>query len=121
MVVFLHWHNLKETSEERIVSPLLLLPVELTKKKGVRDQYLLDPTSSEAEVNPALRHHLHQLYGLRLPEYVDLREKPLEQFHLELEAQIRASEPGVTLRLVGQARDPTRTRAGPAEARAIST
>lgn len=100
VVVFLHWHNLKEAPQERIVSPLLLLPVELAKKKGVRDQYLLDPASTEAEVNPALRHHLHQLYGLRLPEFVDLRETPLEQFHRELEAQIRATEPGVTLRLV---------------------
>src|SRR4030095_6973976 len=100
VVVFLHWHNLKESPDERILSPLLLLPVELTKKKGVRDQYLLDPASSEAEVNPALRHHLHQLYGLRLPESVDLRETPLEQFHRDLEAQIRASEPGVTLRIV---------------------
>ncbi len=74
VTVFLHWHNLKETPGERISSPLLLLPVELTKKKGVRDQYILDPTSSEAEVNPALRHHLHQIYGLRLPESVDLKE-----------------------------------------------
>ncbi len=102
VVAFLHWHNLKEAPEERVVSPLLLLPVELSKKKGVRDQYLLDPTSNEAEVNPALRHHLHHLYGLRLPESVDLREVPLEQFHRELAAQIRASEPGVTLRLVDQ-------------------
>lgn len=100
VVAFLHWHNLKESPQERVVSPLLLLPVELSKKKGVRDQYLLDPTSAEAEVNPALRHHLHQVYGLRLPESVDLRETTLEQFHRELEAQIRASEPGVTLRLV---------------------
>ncbi|MEO8354079.1 MAG: DUF4011 domain-containing protein, partial [Chthoniobacteraceae bacterium] len=100
VIAFLHWHNLKEAPQERIVSPLLLLPVELTKKKGVRDQYILDPTTTESEVNPALRHHLHQLYGLRLPETVDLRETPLEQFHRELEAQIRASEPGVTLRLV---------------------
>ena len=35
-----------------------------------------------------------------LPESVDLRETTLEQFQRELEAQIRASEPGVTLRLV---------------------
>ena len=99
-ITFLHWHDLKEAPQERIISPLLLLPVELSKKKGVRDQYVLDPTTSEAEVNPALRHHLHQLYGLRLPAMVDLREKSLEEFHRELEAQIRASEPGVTLRYV---------------------
>lgn len=98
VVAFFHWHNLKEAPQERITSPLLLLPVELSKKKGVRDQYLLDPTSAEAEVNPALRHHLQQIYGLRLPETVDLAETSLEQFHQDLQAQIRATEPGVTLR-----------------------
>jgi len=100
VIAFLHWHNLKESQDERVVSPLLLLPAELTKKKGVRDQYLLDPTSTEAEVNPALRHHLHQLYGLRLPERIDLKETSLAQFHSDLAAQIKASEPGVTLNLV---------------------
>src|SRR6185369_11229527 len=82
---------------ERIHSPLLLLPVELTKKKGVRDNYVLDPTSSEAEVNPALRHHLKELYNLNLPEVVDLKETSLDQFCEALKAQIQASEPGVTL------------------------
>ena len=50
--------NLKEATDERIASPLLLLPVELAKKRGVRDTYVLTATTSEAEVNPALRHHL---------------------------------------------------------------
>ena len=67
VLCFLRWNNLKEAKEERIHSPLLLLPVELTKKKGVRDNYVLDPTTSEAEVNPALRHHLKELYNLSLP------------------------------------------------------
>ncbi len=97
---FLHWHNLKEAPEERIVSPLLLLPVELTKRKGVRDQYVLTPTTSEAEINPVLRHHLRQLYDLALPASIDLRETTLEAFHEQLGAQIKASEPGVTLRRV---------------------
>jgi len=100
VLVFLRWHNLKEEARERIHSPLLLLPVELTKKKGVRDQYILDPTTSEAEVNPALRHHLKQLYNLDLPEHVDLREVSLDDFHAQLLALIRASEPGVTLHKV---------------------
>ena len=52
VLCFLRWNNLKEAPNERIHSPLLLLPVELTKKKGVRDNYVLDPTTSEAEVNP---------------------------------------------------------------------
>jgi predicted DNA-binding WGR domain protein len=97
VLCFLRWNNLKEAPGERIHSPLLLLPVELTKKKGVRDNYVLDPTTSEAEVNPALRHHLKELYNLNLPESVDLRETTLDQFCEALRAQIQASEPGVTL------------------------
>ena len=97
VICFLRWHNLKESTEERIHSPLLLLPVELTRKKGVRDAYVLKPRSSEAEVNPALRHHLRQLYGLNLPETVDLAGTTLDAFHSLLVEQIRASEPGVVL------------------------
>lgn len=97
VLCFLRWNNLKETPEERIHSPLLLLPVTLTKKKGVRDHYVLDPTTSEAEVNPALRHHLKELYNLKLPEAVDLRETSLDQFCELLRSQIQASEPGITL------------------------
>lgn len=96
VLCFLRWNNLKEAKDERIHSPLLLLPVELVKKKGVRDNYVLDPTTSEAEVNPALRHHLKELYNLNLPEFVDLKETTLDQFYEALKAQIQASEPGVT-------------------------
>jgi len=97
VLCFLRWNNLKEDKHERIHSPLLLLPCELTKKKGVRDNYVLDPTTSEAEVNPALRHHLKELYNLSLPEFVDLKETSLDQFYDALKAQIQASEPGVVL------------------------
>jgi superfamily I DNA and/or RNA helicase/predicted DNA-binding WGR domain protein len=102
VLCFLRWNNLKEAPNERIHSPLLLLPVELTKKKGVRDNYVLDPTTSEAEVNPALRHHLTELYNLNLPEVVDLKETTLQQFCDTLRAQIQASEPGVTLNLIAR-------------------
>ena len=97
VLCFLRWNNLKDTPNERIHSPLLLLPVEVTKKKGVRDSYILDPTTSDAEVNPALRYHLKELYNLSLPEVVDLRETSLDEFYEAIKAQIAASEPGVTL------------------------
>ncbi len=100
VICFLRWHNLKEETQERIHSPLLLLPVELTKKRGIRDNYVLDPTSSEAEVNPALRHFLKQLYNLDLPESIDLRETSLDAFHADLQARIQASEPAVTLQRI---------------------
>jgi hypothetical protein len=102
VLCFLRWNNLKEAPNERIHSPLLLLPVELTKRKGVRDNYVLDPTTSEAEVNPALRHYLKELYGLSLPELVDLQDTSLDQFYESLKAQIQSSEPGVTLNQINR-------------------
>jgi len=37
VICFLRWHNLKESPAGTDSFPLLLLPVELTRKKGVRD------------------------------------------------------------------------------------
>lgn len=95
-VCMLRWHNFKEDKDERITTPLLLLPVTLTRKKGVRDTYQLQATTSVAEVNPVLRHVLRQVYGIELPESIDL-DQPLDAFHAQFEQQIRQSEPGITL------------------------
>lgn len=100
VLAFFRWHNLKEAKDERIVSPLLLLPVELTRKKGVRDQYVLQAQAPDAEVNPVLRHQLRLVYGIELPETVDLTDEALAVFHRSLQASIAASEPGVRLNLV---------------------
>ncbi|AJP73654.1 AAA domain-containing protein [Sphingomonas hengshuiensis] len=97
VAAFLHWHNLKDAPGERIQSPLLWLPVEVTRKKGVRDQYLLRCPGTEAEFNPALRHYLRQLYDIQLPERVDLAQTSIEQIQADIAAQIHRSEPGVTL------------------------
>ena len=67
---------------------LLLLPVELTKKKGVKDHYTLEPAGTEAEVNPALRHHLKQLYNLDLPETVDLRATDADESEAAVKAKL---------------------------------
>jgi predicted DNA-binding WGR domain protein len=104
IVAFLRWHDLRGTPEEVIDSPLLLLPVELTKKKGVRDSYVLQASTSEAEVNPSLRHRLAELYGLALPERVDLRATGVDSLYALLRDQIQASEPAVSLRLVDRPR-----------------
>jgi predicted DNA-binding WGR domain protein len=102
VVAFLRWHNLKEAPDERIVTPLLWLPVELVKRKGVRDQYLLQCGETEAEFNPVLRHQLAQLYDIRLPEKVSLEQTSIAAIHADILAQIRRSEPAVELRLVSQ-------------------
>jgi hypothetical protein len=97
-ICFLHWHDLKKAPDERIHSPLLLVPVELVRKKGVRDSYVLTATSELAEVNPVLRHVLAQLYGVRLPEAVDLTENgSIEALYDALVEQVRASEPAVAI------------------------
>ncbi len=102
VIAFLHWHNLKEAPDERITSPLLWLPVEVAKTKGVRDQYTLCCSSPEGEFNPALRHCLRQLYDIKLPDTVDLSETQIADIHRDLEAQIHRTEPGVTLALQGK-------------------
>ncbi|KQV45338.1 AAA domain-containing protein [Duganella sp. Root336D2] len=103
VIAFLRWHNLKEAPDERITTPLLWLPVELVKRKGVRDQYVIQCTGGEAEFNPVLRHQLNQLYGIRLGETVDLSRTSLAEVHADILAQIRQSEPAVELRLVEKA------------------
>lgn len=99
VVAFMRWHNLKDTPEERIVTPLLWLPVELSRKKGVRDQFVLKCDETEAEFNPVLRHQLRQLYDIQLPETVDLQTTSLETIHADIARQIKLTEPGVELRL----------------------
>lgn len=102
-MAFLRWHNLKDTPAERITTPLLWLPVELTRRKGVRDQYLVQCEDGEAEFNPVLRHQLRQLYDIRVPETVDLQKTSIAEIHADLLAQIRRTEPAVELRLIDKA------------------
>ncbi|WP_230970090.1 AAA domain-containing protein [Nitrogeniibacter aestuarii] len=103
VVAFLRWHNLKESPDERILTPLLWLPVSLVKRKGVRDQYVIQSESAEAEFNPVLRHHLDQLYGIDLPETADLSTTSIASIHADLLAQIRRTEPSVELRCIEKA------------------
>jgi hypothetical protein len=78
----------------------VLAKVELTRKRGVRDSYTLRITDPVAEVNPTLRHHLHQLYGNNLPDKVDLADPhAIANLHERLEKEIRATEPGLRLHL----------------------
>jgi hypothetical protein len=104
VICFLHWANLKERPVERFDSPLILLPVELTKKKGIRDTYSLTATSSEAEVNPVIRHQFQQLYAIDLPEVIDLATTSIDQFFDYLSQRISASEPAVALNKIDRPR-----------------
>lgn len=103
-VCFLHWANLKEKPVEQFESPLVLLPVELKKKKGIRDTYTLTVPSTEAEINPVVRHQFKQLYGIELPEQIDLSSSSLDHFYDYLQTRIEASEAAVTLSKIDRPR-----------------
>ncbi|MES2777959.1 MAG: AAA domain-containing protein [Bacteroidota bacterium] len=98
VITFLNWHNLKEDANERIQSPLLLIPVELKKTKRLKeDHYTIKVLDNAAEVNPVLANQLKELYGIKLPDFVDLDDMTLEQFYQLVKAQIDAANQGIQL------------------------
>lgn len=105
VVAFLKWHNLREEPEESILSPLLLIPVELKKKKQTGgDQYVLEVLDNNAEVNPVLANQLRELYGIELPDMIDLEEMTVEQFHGHLQKQIEGANRGIVLQYMQKPR-----------------
>lgn len=97
VIAFIHWYNFKENREERITSPLLLLPTELVKKKGVEDQYLLEFPETEAEINPILSNYLKELYDISLPDFVDLESSSIGELVESIESQIARGNSGIRL------------------------
>ena len=104
VLCMLRWSNLKEQPIETFDSPLVLLPVHLKKKRGIRDTYELLPQSVEAEINPVVRYLFKQLYNIELPETIDLEEGSLDSLHRYLSDVIRASEPAVELEKIERPR-----------------
>lgn len=102
VVAFMGWANLKEKPHEKFVSPLLLVPVQLTKQKGIRDKYSMQSLDSIAEINPVIRHLFRQLYDIVLPESIDLANSSVDDLYQWLQSQIAKSEPAVSLAMVNQ-------------------
>lgn len=103
-ICFLRWANIKTTPPEQYDSPLVLLPVRLFKKKGVRDSYFLQPLTTEAEINPVVRHLFQEYYGIELPLTINLEESSIEQLYGDLAAKVNASEPGINVTKVDHPR-----------------
>ena len=97
VVAFLGWSNLKEKPIESFVSPLVLLPVQINKQKGIRDTFSFEALDGQAEVNPVIRHLFRQLYAISLPESIDLNESSLHDLYQLLQTQILANEPAISL------------------------
>lgn len=97
IICSLNWYNLKEDSKEKINSPLILVPVEIKKKKGVKDQYTLEITSTEAEVNPVLVYWLRELYDIKLPDTIVLEDFDMEKLYQTIQDQIQLSNSGISI------------------------
>ncbi len=104
VVCFLHWANLKDKPIEQYDSPLVLLPVKLSKKKGIRDTYLLEVLETEAEINPVVRHQFKQLYAIDLPSRIDLTKTSLDDFFTLLAKRIESSDIAVELKKIDRPR-----------------
>lgn len=104
VIAFLRWADLKQTPPERYHSPLVLLPVQLVKKKGIRDTYQIEPVSTAAEINPVVRRLMDQLYGIDLPESIDLAETDLDALYSFLAGKIGESSAAVELEKIDRPR-----------------
>ncbi len=97
IVAFLHWYNFKDSPDEMITSPLLLLPAEVDRKKGLNDRFELSVEDTEAFVNPVLSYYLKDLYNIELPDFVDLSTTSIEDFIQSIKQQIAEGGTGITL------------------------
>ena len=104
MICFLRWTNLKDKPPGRYESPLLMLPVRLSVKKGIHDRHILTALETQAEVNPVVRHLFKQWYNIDLPVSIDPTPEGIDAFHADLNARIQASDPSVTLTKVDHPR-----------------
>lgn len=98
--VFLHWFNFKENPDEAISSPLLLIPIKLVKKKGVKDNFTMEINDSVAEINPVLQFQLKELYNIDLPDKIDFETEDIRELYDSLKLQIEAQQSNVYLEYV---------------------
>lgn len=105
VVAYLHWHNLKEGTNERIQSPLLLLPVTLERRKSLKEErFVLKILDNAAVINPVLNNHLKDLYGIELPESIDFDDISMEGFYNVLQSKINEARQGVKLNYIDKPR-----------------
>lgn len=105
VVAFLHWHNLKEDIQERIQTPLLLIPVKLTRSKALKEEkFTLDFDDNTAVINPVLANYLKELYGIVLPESIALDKTSMEDFFLLVKALIDQARQGIVLNYIDKPR-----------------
>ena len=105
VVAFLRWHDVKNdpTDAHRVAAGAGAGDADQAARRARRVP--LELTSTVAEVNPVLRHQLDELFGLRLPETIDLAaDGAIEELRASIEKQARATQPAVVVGLVDKPR-----------------
>jgi len=101
IVAFLRWFDLQ--NDEVVHSPLLLMPVELKRRKGVKKRYQLS-VEGDALVNPILRFVFKDRFDITMPETIDSTVESITAFVSDLEGQVRATAPEVGIEVIEKPR-----------------
>ena len=101
VIAFLRWVD--PENNEVVNSPLLTLPAELTKKKGVKERFRLE-VDVEAALNPVLRHVLSSRFGIELPESIESDHESITALVAELERKVQSTDPGLTIDVIDKPR-----------------
>mgnify|MGYP003585041407 CR=1 FL=1 len=82
----LEW--VEQDESERIISPLLLCPVEL-RQESLRDPYILQLVDEEVDINPALKVKLARDFNINFPELpTEWSIKNLDAFLVQLQLMV---------------------------------
>ncbi|MEO6571041.1 MAG: DUF4011 domain-containing protein, partial [Ilumatobacteraceae bacterium] len=98
IAAFLRW--VEPDTGDVVSSPLLTSPVELRRRKGVRDRYVVQIDGDRLDVNPVLRHVFRSRFGVSMPEHIDGDHDSIVALVGDLETAVRSTDPSVRIELV---------------------
>ncbi len=93
---FLQWYE-DDKSEVPMYSPLLILPIGLSKKVlRAKNVYVISADGEEPEINLTISQHLENTFNFKLPEYDE--EKSIEDYFAILKDYLEENKPRWKLR-----------------------
>lgn len=88
---FLEWYD-SDSSDKKSFAPLLLLPVQVTKKKEGAPVYSLSVREGDAEANLSLQKFLEQKHGRTIPDFGSDDDETIPSVEAYIEAVMKAVE-----------------------------
>lgn len=99
VLAFLRWFDPLDEEAGEIVSPLILVPAKIIKKRGIPVRYEIDFEEEEATINPFLRQLFRQRFNISLPEDIFISENTINELFVLLQQEINLKCPSVHLSL----------------------